>query len=274
SLSKPMSVPVSVDFATANGTALAGSDYVSTNGTITFLPGETNRVIVVAVIGDALDELNETFVVNLTNPLNVTLTDTQARATIVDDDDVAISISDVTVREGQTGQTAAIFTVSLSTMSTRTVTVRASTANGSATAGADYLAFSVLLVSFPPGTTNQSVVVQVLGDTVTEPNETFRVNLTSAVNGFIADPQGVGTILDDDFRITAAEFVGADVRLSLTTVAGWRYTVEHANDLSGTAAWTAVSGAEAVAGTGGMVSVLDPVVLGQPQRFYRVRLLP
>jgi len=196
-LSKPMRVPVSVDFATANGTALAGSDYVATNGTITFLPGETNHLIVVAVIGDALDELNESFFVNLTNPLNVTLTDTQARATIVDDDDAMISISDATVRESQTGQTPAIFTVSLSTMSTRTVSVRASTANGTATAGTDYIAFSGLLVSFPPGTTHQSVVVQVLGDTVTEPNETFQVNLTSAFNGFIAHAQGIGTILQD-----------------------------------------------------------------------------
>jgi len=274
SLSKPIAVPVSVDFATANGTALAGSDYMSTNGTITFLPDETNHVIVVAVIGDALDELNETFFVNLTNPLNVTLTDTQTRATIVDDDDAMISISDVAVREGQTGQTAAIFTVSLSTTSTRTVSVRASTANVSATAGADYLAFSSLLVSFPSGTTNQTVVVQVLGDTVTEPNETFRINLTSPVNGFIARAQGVGTILDDDFNIVAIEKFGPNVRVSFMTFAGWSYTVERTEDLNGTAVWTPVSGAEAVAGTGGVVHVLDPIVVGQPQRFYRVRLLP
>jgi len=192
----------------------------------------------------------------------------------VDDDDAMISINDVTVREGQTEQTAAIFTVSLSTMSTRTVSVRASTANSSATAGADYLPLSNVLLSFPSGTTNQTFVVQILGDTVTEPNATFRVNLTSAVTGFIADAQGVGTILDDDFRITAVELVGADVRLSFTTVAGWSYTVERTEDLNGTAVWTPVSGAEAVAGTGGVVNVLDPVVAGQPQRFYRVRLLP
>jgi hypothetical protein len=274
SLSKPMSVPVSVDFATANGTALAGSDYVSTNGTITFLSGETNHLIVVAVIGDALDELNETFSINLTNAVNVALIDTQARATIVDDDDAMISISDAIVREGQAGQTGATFTVSLSTTSTRTVSVRASTANGSATASADYLPLSNVLLSFPSGTTNQTLVVQVLGDTLIESNEIFRVNLTSAGNGFIVDSQGVGTILDHDFRITAVELVGADVRLSFTTVAGWSYTVERTDDLSGTAVWTPVSGAEAVAGTGSVVNVLDPIVAGQSQRFYRVRLLP
>jgi hypothetical protein len=272
-LSKPMSVPVSIDFATADGTAKAGSDYVSTNGTITFPPGETNRVIEVAVIGETLDEGNETFLVNLTSPVNVTLTDTQARATIVDDDDAMISISDVSVWEGQTDQTNAVFTVNLSTISSRTVSVRVSTANGSAIAGADYVALSNLLLSFPPGTTNQSVAVQVLGDTVTETNESFLVRLSSPSNATIARSQGLGTILDDDVRL-AVELSGKGVRLRFNTVAGQGYRLEQTDNVTDIAVWLAVPGAGNVSGTGEIASVLDPDAASQPHRFYRVRLLP
>src|SRR5258707_10111576 len=60
SLSAASAQTVTVNYATANGTATAGADYVSTNGTLTFLPGETSQTITVAVLGDVLDELDET----------------------------------------------------------------------------------------------------------------------------------------------------------------------------------------------------------------------
>ena len=102
-LAKPYYLPVTVDFATADGTALAGSDYVATNGTLTFAPGVTSQTISVLVNGDTVDEANETLVFNLTNAVNVALTDTQGRATIVDDDPLVLAIADSSVTEGNTG---------------------------------------------------------------------------------------------------------------------------------------------------------------------------
>jgi hypothetical protein len=77
---------VSVDFNTVDGTATAGSDYLATSGTLIFNPGETNKTIVVPVLGDLLDEDNEMFFVRLSNPTNIILVQAEAVGTILDDD--------------------------------------------------------------------------------------------------------------------------------------------------------------------------------------------
>jgi hypothetical protein len=87
-LSSPSGGPVTVDFSTANGTALAGSDYTAASGTATFLAGQTTTTIDVTVIGDTAAEgkKDETFVVNLTNAMGATIGDNQATAIIQNDD--------------------------------------------------------------------------------------------------------------------------------------------------------------------------------------------
>ncbi len=101
--------PVTVNYATANGTALANSDYVPANGTLTFNPPFTQntitQTIAVQVIGDTLVEGNEMFSVNLTANVGATLTDNQGVATIVDDDIncPAITLSPATLPNGQLG---------------------------------------------------------------------------------------------------------------------------------------------------------------------------
>ena len=69
-LSSVQNETVSVDFATQDGSALAGQDYVSTNGTVTFAPGERVKVIPVAVTADEAPEPDETFFLTLSNPIN------------------------------------------------------------------------------------------------------------------------------------------------------------------------------------------------------------
>jgi len=109
-----------------------------------------------------------------------------------------ISISDVSVIEGNSGTVVANFTVSLSPGFIDTVTVQYSTEDGTATtASNDYVQTSGTL-TFAPGETSKTVTVDVNGDTATEPNETFFVNLTNATNAPIVDDQGVGTIISDD----------------------------------------------------------------------------
>ena len=80
---------VSVDYASTNGTAIAGSDYTATSGTLTFAAGETNQTIAVPILNDGLVEptVYETFTVTLSNPTNAVLgTRTVATVRITDND--------------------------------------------------------------------------------------------------------------------------------------------------------------------------------------------
>jgi len=198
SLSTASSQTVTVAYATADGTAVAGQDYVAASGTLTFPAGTATRTVAVAVIGDLLDEPNEAFSLGLTAPANATIADGLGIGTILDNDPPpAVSVGDCAVVEGNTGSVPCSFTVSLSAPTSFTASVAYATANGTAIAGADYTAASGTL-TFPPGASSQPVPVQVLGDLQVEGDETFLVNLTGPVNATLGDAQGIGTIGDDD----------------------------------------------------------------------------
>jgi Calx-beta domain len=201
SLDAPQPAPVTVDFATADGTATAPSDYAATSGTLTFAPGETAKTVTVQVNGDTTVEPNEAFTLNLANATgNGTIADAQGFGTIVNDDQAQshIRVDDLSMAEGDGGQTAFGFTVSLDAPQPARVTVDFATADGTATAPGDYEATSGTL-TFAAGETAKTVTVQVNGDTTVEPDETFTLNLANAAgNATIADAQGVGTIVNDD----------------------------------------------------------------------------
>jgi hypothetical protein len=107
-------------------------------------------------------------------------------------------VNDVSVAETNSGTITATFTVTLSAVSGRTVTVNRSTINGTATAPADFTALTSSALTFPAGTTTQTVVVTVAGDVLDEVDETFQLRLATAVNATIADNTGIGTIVDND----------------------------------------------------------------------------
>ena len=108
-----------------------------------------------------------------------------------------VSINDVSLLEGNSGTTAAIFTVSLSEPTTSTVLVNFMTANGSAVAGDDYN-FMSGTVTFNPGETTKTIAVPVKGDKKRESDETFKVNLSGADGATLVDSQGAGVIRNDD----------------------------------------------------------------------------
>lgn len=85
-LSRSSDAPVTVNYATANGTAVATLDYNATSGTLTFQPGETSRTISVSIKGDRKREANETFSVQLSNAVGATIEDGVATGTILNDD--------------------------------------------------------------------------------------------------------------------------------------------------------------------------------------------
>lgn len=78
------------------------------------------------------------------------------------------------------------------------MSVKYTTGGGTASAGTDHAAVSSATLSFPPGQTLKTITVSVKGDTVTEPKETFFLNLSTAVNATISDPRGQATIVNDD----------------------------------------------------------------------------
>ncbi|MFS8396402.1 autotransporter domain-containing protein [Xanthomonas campestris pv. raphani] len=204
SLSQPAGAGgASFDIATADGSATAGVDYVASSLTGQTIPaGSSSATFTVLVNGDTLSEPNETFFVNVSNVSGAGVSDAQGQGTIVNDDALpSLSIDDVSVNEGNSGTTTATFTVTLSAASGQTVSVNYASADGTATAGSDYVARSGTL-TFAPGTTAQGVAITVNGDTALEPNETFSVGLSGASNASIARATGAGTILNDDVVVT------------------------------------------------------------------------
>src|SRR5918995_31655 len=199
-LDVPSGVDVTFDYATSDSSASAGDDYANTNGPGVIPAGETSVEIAVPVHEDALDEAPETFNVTLTNVGGGDLLDDVGEATI-NDNDVApqLSIANATVDEGADFETAEVsFDVTLDAPSGQTVFVDYSTADGTATQPDDYTAVAATQLVFAPGQTSQSAIVIVNGDTVDEVNETFTVDLASAVNATLGDAQAAGTITDDD----------------------------------------------------------------------------
>ncbi|MBI3173795.1 MAG: ExeM/NucH family extracellular endonuclease, partial [Chloroflexi bacterium] len=206
SLSSPAPVGgVTFDIATADGTATAGSDYEAKSLTSqTIAAGNTSYTFDVTVYGDTDTELTETFLVNVTNVTGATVSDGQGQGTITNDDAVVpvISISDVSMAEGDSGTKLFTFTTSLNIPVGGDVTFDIATADGTATAGSDYVAKNLSSQAITAGNTSYTFDVTVNGDYANEANETFFVNLTNVTGVTVADGQGQGTILNDDAAIT------------------------------------------------------------------------
>ena len=146
-----------------------------------------------------MDEPNETFHVNLSSPTNATVGDGQGRVTITNDDasSLTLSIADAETTEGNTGSKSLAFTVTLSAANSVGVSVNYTTANDTATAGSDYGAIAGAL-SIPAGATSRTVTVSIQGDATVEPDEAFRVSLSSPSGATLARAQATGTIRNDD----------------------------------------------------------------------------
>jgi fibronectin-binding autotransporter adhesin len=209
SLDNPSAVTVTVDYATADGTAKDGvgeteHDYDAQSGTLTFTTGSSVAIVVIA---DSTFEPNENFFVNLSNATNATIADGQGEGTITNDDpQPTVSIGDVTVAEGDGGTTSANFTVSLSNPSDEDITVSFMTQDGSATTADNDYVGQTSSVTIIAGFTTATISITVNGDNKAgeSPSENFTVKLTSATGvtssnpHTITDDTGAGTITDDD----------------------------------------------------------------------------
>jgi Ca2+-binding RTX toxin-like protein len=212
-LDKVSGVATSVALALADGTAKGGGvDYgsagtgnlqISTNNgatwtdatQATFAPGETSVLVRTPLIADTLDDSGETFTLNATTVTPVGGTsNASATGTATLFDLPALRIDDQTVNEA-TG--TATFTVTLSSPAATEVTVGYTSVDGSATSGSDYGAVSGTL-TFAPGELTKTIAVPITDDLVYEGPETFTIQLANpSTNAVIADPLGLGTIMDD-----------------------------------------------------------------------------
>ena len=198
SIDAAAAVDTSVDYATSDGSATDGQDYTGQNGTATILAGSTSTTVDVPVLDDTVHEGDETFSLDLSNPVNGQGSPS-GTATISDDDGAPdVSISDASVVEGNSGTADLTFDVTLSNASSSDVSVDYATSDSTATVGSDYTAASGTL-TIPAGDTSGTITVHAKGDTTYEPDETLTVTLSGLVGGgSITNDTATGTIRNDD----------------------------------------------------------------------------
>ena len=256
---------ITVDFATVNGTALAGSDYTAQTGSLTFAAGVTTQDIVVTVLNDAIFENPEAFTVGLSNATNgsipLTIITPTGTGTIIDDDpepDIpAFAIGDVTITEGDSGTQNMTFTVTRTGTSAVPIVLNFATSDGSALQPGDYTA-STGTVTFAPGTDGtQTFTVPITNDLVVEGSDAFTVTLTPQIPSQVSGTStlvATGTITDNDsatvsiatitdgaepsanglFRVTQSAVSATDTVIS--------YSVDGASTATAGSDYTALSG--------------------------------
>ncbi len=225
-LGAPTDVPVSVSYATSDGTAVAGEDYEAASGSLTIAAGTARKTIRVAPLDDDREEPTETFVVTLSAPAGATLSDAEGTGTIADDDGPKFSVAGGTGVEGG----YVVFTVTLSGPRSLSTTVFYATSDGTAVAGEDYLAKSGSLTFAQES--SRTVWVLLYDDGKNEPTETFVITLTSATNATIATATAEGTIMDNDEppRVEIGDAEGAEgasaaFEVALSRASGQEVTV-------------------------------------------------
>ena len=194
---------VTVEYATANGSASAGSDYGAASDQLTFGPGQTSQTIQVTINGDNTDEGDsESFVVNLSNASGANIADGQATGTITDDDTAVIATTVAPqIIEGDSGTGTAVFIIELSHPASFPITVDYTTEDGfgdaGADAGSDYEATSGTL-TFNPGVESMPINVTIYGDETAEPDERFVIRISNGDPSPISTNTVYGDILNDD----------------------------------------------------------------------------
>ena len=264
------------------GTATSGTDYEPVeSGELVFAPGETAKTVSVAVLGDELDEPDETVELALSEPRNAELATAAGLGTIVDDDaEPVVSVGSPSVEEGDFGAAPTLeYAVTLSAASALQVTVRyADGGGGTATSGTDYEPVESGELVFAPGETAKTVSVVVLGDELDEPDETVELALSEPRNADLATAAGLGTIVDDDAEpivsvsspsVEEGDFGAAsalEYAVTLSAASALQVTVRYADGGGGTAAsgtdYETVEPGELVFAPGETAKTVSVVVLG------------
>ncbi len=181
SLSSRSNRTVTVLATTSDGTATAGQDYTAVNQQmVTFNPGDTTHTVDVTTLSDTVNEVNpETLMLTLTSPVNADSGTMSAVGGISDDDDPpTATLTPTTVSEGDSGTAPATFTVTLDAPSGRVLHVGYTVSSDTATAGQDFVVNTGGTLTFNKGELTKTFTVGVIGDTMYEPDEQFKITLS------------------------------------------------------------------------------------------------
>ncbi|MEO8277245.1 MAG: carboxypeptidase regulatory-like domain-containing protein, partial [Thermoanaerobaculia bacterium] len=198
--------------------ATAPADFDAASADLLFAPGEALKYFEVQIVGDNVDEVDERFTAQVSSPSSLAFVRSRATATIVDDDDAQLSVTDLSLHEGTGGITSANVHVRLSGPSAQTISASYSTVAGSATAPADF-AFTSGTVNFAPGEVEQNAIVNVVPDALDETDEFFLVRLSAPSGAAITDGEAVITIEDDDENYLSIADLEVDERTGVATSA-------------------------------------------------------
>jgi hypothetical protein len=195
-LSQPSGKLVTVDYATANGTALAGSDFVNQPGTFSIPAGTTATSLPINLVNDTTKAPNETFTVNISNPLNATINQAQGTATIVDDDETTVQFSSSAFFSAEGAEMSV--DVNRSGDTSGETFVSYATTDGTANERRDYAA-ALGRLHFAPGETTKTIRVLITNDVYDDDSETFSISLNNTV-GAILGAQNTASlaIIDND----------------------------------------------------------------------------
>jgi hypothetical protein len=247
SLSAPAAGVVTVDYATADGTALTGSDYTGTSGTLTFAPGETVKSITVPILDDTSVESAKSFTVTLSNPVGLLSSSLDAHTvTIVDDDQPAVSIVASDPNAAETGLDPGQFTVSRTGLTSGDLTVNYAV-SGTAGSGTDYATIGTSVV-IPSGASTAVMNVTPIQDTTNEGPETVIVTLSSSPNYSVGTPSSATVTIADDDRSTVT-IVATDPVASETPGNTGTFTITRTAPTTGTLTVTFAVTGTATSGT-------------------------
>jgi hypothetical protein len=191
---------VSVDYSLNSGTATATDDFTATSETVTFLPGETTKEVVVPIIDDSVSEIDETFSIAIGNSIGADLGSTRtAIVTIVDNDTteqntLAFSQAEYSFSEEENEAT---ITVTRTGNDNETVSVDYASKNDYAKADSDYTAVSGSLV-FEPGETSKTFTIPLLEDDLAELDESLNLTLSNPVGIELGPQKNAKLVVEDN----------------------------------------------------------------------------
>jgi hypothetical protein len=198
---------LSVDYATAEGSAFQNEDYLPTSGTLSIPASQTDSSTQISVrtASDNVFEPNESFGMVLSNSIVATIVKARGQATLENDDPFpSVSVRNRTITEPDAGTVQANFSVVMSNPASAQVTVNYATEAGTAISGvpilgnADFDTTEGQLVFPAFDNATQQISVPVHGDLVHEADETFLVKLSDPINARLGDRQALGTITNED----------------------------------------------------------------------------
>lgn len=185
-----------VEYATADGSALAGQDYTAATGTLSFAAKATSKTFTVSVLNDAVVEGAEVLALSLQSPAGGVLGPLASAALTITDDEPQLAFSTASY-SGKEGGPSAVITVKRVGSKTSAATVDYATADGTATAGSDYTATSGTL-TLPAGASSKTFSVPIVDDADAEPPETVNLSLSSPTGASLGLASALLTIADDE----------------------------------------------------------------------------